>query len=117
MGAIGMAIAGGAILSTLFVESVRLLGALLCLTYFGNDLAIGPAWAAAADKGERFAGTLGGLMNMIGSFAAAIAAIVTGNLFKSGDFTLPFILFSASYFVGVFCWLRVDVTHTLADPS
>ncbi len=117
VGAIGMAIAGVAILATLWVESVPLLGALLCLTFLGNDLAMGPAWAAAADKGERYAGTLGGLMNMIASLTAALAAIVTGHLFESGNVTLPFVLFAISYAIGVLCWLRVDVTHTLAGRS
>jgi len=77
---------------------------------------MGPAWAAAADKGERFAGTLGGLMNMIASLSAATAALVTGHLFEGGDFTLPFLLFAGAYALGVLCWLRVDVTRTLADP-
>ncbi len=116
VGAVGMFIAGVAILSTLLVENVYYLGFLLCLTFLGNDLAMGPAWAAAADKGERFAGTLGGLMNMTASFTAAIAAIVTGTLFEAGDGTLPFILFAISYGIGVLCWLQVNISHTLADP-
>lgn len=117
VGAFGMTIAGVAILSTLWVQSVPVLGALLCLTFLGNDLAMGPAWAAAADKGERYAGTLGGLMNMTASLTAALAAIVTGRLFESGNYVLPFYLFAISYAIGVLCWLRVDVTRTLAEPS
>lgn len=117
VGAAGMAIAGVAILATLRAESVLVLGALLCLTFLGNDLAMGPAWAAAADKGERHAGTLGGLMNMTSSLAAATAAMVTGYLFEAGDFTLPFILFAAAYATGVLCWLRVDVTRTLSEST
>ena len=33
------------------------LAALLSLTFFCNDLAMGPAWACCADIGERDAGT------------------------------------------------------------
>jgi sugar phosphate permease len=117
VGAAGMAIAGSAIAATLLVESVPWLGFLLCLTFLGNDLAMGPAWAAAADMGERHAGTLGGLMNMIASFTAGLAAIVTGNLFEKGDVRPPFFLFAGAYAIGVLCWLRVDVTRTLADPG
>ncbi|RUL83959.1 MFS transporter [Tautonia sociabilis] len=117
VGAVGMAIAGVAILATLRVEGVWALGGLLCLTYFGNDLAMGPAWAAAADKGERHAGTLGGLMNMTASLTAALAAVVTGHLLESNDVTLPFYLFAASYVFGALCWLRVDVTHTIAGRA
>lgn len=116
VGALGMSIAGVAILATLRAQSVPMLAAMLCLTFLGNDLAMGPAWAAAADKGERYAGTLGGLMNMIASLTAALAAIVTGNLFEAGNVELPFYLFATAYAIGVLCWLRVDITHTLADP-
>jgi MFS transporter, ACS family, glucarate transporter len=117
VGALGMSLAGAAILATIWVRSTPLLGLLLCVTFLGNDLAMGPAWAAAADIGEGQAGTLGGLMNMTSSFSAALAAIVTGNLFHAGYVVLPFVLFALAYIVGVFCWLRVDVTRTLADPA
>jgi ACS family glucarate transporter-like MFS transporter len=117
VGALGMALAGASILATVWVRSTPLLGLLLCLTFLGNDLAMGPAWAAAADIGEGQAGTLGGLMNMTSSFAAALAAIVTGSLFHAGYVVVPFVLFALAYLVGVFCWLRVDVTRTLADPA
>jgi ACS family glucarate transporter-like MFS transporter len=117
VGALGMSLAGASILATIWVRSTPLLGLLLCVTFLGNDLAMGPAWAAAADIGESHAGTLGGLMNMISSFSAALAAIITGNLFHAGIVVLPFVLFALAYLVGVFCWLRVDVTRTLADPA
>ena len=62
------------------------------LTFFGNDLAMGPAWAAASDIGERHAGTLAGAMNMLASLMAAVAAVVAGQFFhaaalaeKAGD--------------------------------
>ena len=61
-----------------------LLGFLLCLTFVGNDLAMGPAWAAAADIGERHTGVLSGAMNMMASFMAAFAALATGHLFGIG---------------------------------
>lgn len=115
VGAVGMSIAAVSIVTTLQVRSVEALGALLCLTYLGNDLAMGPAWAAAADMGERHAGTLGGLMNMTASLTAALAAVVTGQLLNSQNITLPFYLFAASYAVGVLCWLKVDVTHTISE--
>ena len=113
VGSIGMTIAGVAILGTVWVRDVPLLGLLLCLTFVGNDLAMGPAWAAAADIGERHAGTLGGTMNMIASLTAALAALVTGHLLESGSIMLPFILFAGSYALGALCWLRVDITRPL----
>ena len=96
---------------------VRLLGFLLCLTFIGNDLAMGPSWAAAADIGGRHTGVLSGAMNMMASLMAAVGAKLTGYLFDSGYMVLPFIIFACSYLLGAVCWLGVDVTRPLADED
>ena len=83
-----------------WVEGVVPLGFLLVLTFFGNDLAMAPAWAAAADIGERHAGVLSGAMNMIASFMAAIEAIVIGRLFDADNLVAPFLILAASYALG-----------------
>ncbi len=93
------------------------LGVVYALIFIGNDLAMGPAWAAASDIGERHAGTLAGAMNMMASLMAAVAALVTGELLHRESLTLPFVIFSASYFLGALCWLRVDVTETIPQGT
>ena len=113
VGAAGLTLAAVCITITPFVTDLILLGFLYCLTFIGNDLAMGPSWAAASEIGERHAGTVGGAMNMIGSFAAAIAAIVAARLFKNDYVQLPFVLFGAAYILGALCWLGVDVTRPL----
>ena len=115
IGAIGMALAGVAIISTTWTDSVTVLGLLLCLTFVGNDLAMGPAWAAAGDIGGHHTGVLSGAMNMMASLTAAVAALATGHLFESGYLVLPFVIFGCSYALGALCWLGIDVTETLAD--
>jgi sugar phosphate permease len=117
IGSIGMTLAASAFLAIPWVADVRLLGALLCLTFAGNDLAMAPAWAAAADIGERHAGALSGMMNMFSSLAAAVGAVVAGRLFGVGSLTLPFIIFSAAYLIGAVCWLGVDGSRTLSAPD
>ena len=82
VGAAGLTVAGLAILAVPWVDNVAALGFLLTLAFFGNDLAMAPAWAAAADIGERHTGTLAGTMNMMASFMAAIQAIVVGRLLR-----------------------------------
>jgi hypothetical protein len=67
VGIAGLSTAGAAVLSTIWVDNTIVLALLLALTFFGNDLSMGPAWAAASDIGERYAGTLAGAMNMIAS--------------------------------------------------
>jgi hypothetical protein len=110
-----MAIAALGILATSQAGAVPMLGFLLCVTFVGNDLAMGPAWAAAADIGGKHTGILSGAMNMMASLTAAVAAILTGHLFEDGYRVLPFVIFATSYALGALCWLRVDVTETLAD--
>lgn len=115
IGAFGLALAALAILATIRATETWTLGILLCLTFIGNDLAMGPAWAAAADIGGKHTGVLSGAMNMMASFTAALAAKLTGYLFDSGQMVLPFVLFSVSYLLGALAWLGVDVTRTLTD--
>ena len=40
---------------------------------FGNDMAMPGSWTAVMDLGGRFAGTLGGIMNMIGMIGGLLA--------------------------------------------
>jgi sugar phosphate permease len=113
MGSLGTSLAALCIVATLGVDEPILLGFLLCATMFGNDLSMAPSWAAAADIGEEHTGTLSGLMNMTASFSGALAAMVTGRLFKAGYLELPFLLFAASYAVGTLCWMGVDARSNL----
>ena len=131
VGFTGLSLAGVLILISVRVDDVRWLAVLYGLTFFGNDLAMGPAWAAASDIGERHAGTLAGAMNMMSSLMAAVAAVVAGHFFhaaalaeKAGDLdaraldmALPFVFFAISYFLGALCWLRVDVTETIPQEA
>jgi ACS family glucarate transporter-like MFS transporter len=125
VGGLGLTLAGAAILPTPWVNNVVLLGVLYGVTFLGNDLAMGPAWAAAGDIGERHAGSVAGAMNMVASLMAALAALMAGRFFltaqqagAAGDasrqhfyLTLPFLAFAASYWLGALCWLRIDVTE------
>jgi MFS family permease len=131
-GIIGHACAGLAILATTWVYEPWALAALLCLTFFCNDLAMGPAWACCADIGERYAGTLGGAMNMVGNFGAILGVLVAGSLlgrefvfqvWEGGGILdeflvvgneLVFVVFACSFWVASLCWLGVDVTRPLS---
>ncbi len=115
VGATGLTLAGLSIAAVPRVDGVTALAFLLILTFFGNDLAMGPAWAAAADIGERHAGVLSGAMNMMGSFMAAIEALVLGRLLDAHDIITPFVILAASYALGTLCWIGVDVRNTLGE--
>lgn len=111
----GMLAAGISLASTIWIQSPIWLGVLLCATFFSNDLAMGPAWAACADIGEQYAGTLGGTMNMVGSFAAAVGALFAGYLLDR-NLAVPMILmFAGAYVLGAIAWLGVDADRRLVD--
>ena len=115
VGVMGLFTAGLAIVAIPWVDRVEALAALLVLAFFGNDLAMAPAWAAAADIGERYTGVLSGAMNMTASFMAAVEARAVGQLLDAHDLVMPFLLLALSYALGTLCWLGVDVRRTLAE--
>ena len=78
---------------------------------------MGPAWAACADIGERYAGTLSGTMNMIGAFAGAAGTALAGYLFRHEQPGLVFLIFAGVYVLASLCWLGVDVRKRLGDPT
>jgi nitrate/nitrite transporter NarK len=65
------------------------------------------------DVGGRYAGTVSGAMNTMGSIAGAFSVTVVGYLLAwTGDnWTLTFLLSAAIYLVGAVCWLFLDA-HT-----
>ena len=115
IGGTSMALAAVLILLSIWIEEVWLLGLTFNLTFFFNDAAMGPAWASAADVGERHAGTLSGAMNMTGQILAAIAMYAAGWLFQRHLDDSVFVMFACSYALGALCWLAIDVTRPLTS--
>jgi nitrate/nitrite transporter NarK len=115
-GCLGLGLAGLTILAVPFVQPVWLLALLFSASFFFNDMNIAPAWAACADVGERYAGTISGAMNMIGQFGGVVGMSLAGWLLHRGHVTLLFVLFACSYGLAAACWLAVDVTRRLRLP-
>ena len=83
-----------------------------------NDFVMPAAWAGCMDVGGRYAGTVAGAMNMMGSIAGALSPLVVGYLlaWTAQDWTLTFYVSSAIYSVGAICWLFLDA-HTPLEPA
>ena len=64
-----------------------------------NDFVMPAAWAGCMDVGGRYAGTVSGAMNMMGSIAGAISPLVVGYLlaWTSQNWTLTFYVSGAIY--------------------
>jgi ACS family glucarate transporter-like MFS transporter len=78
-----------------------------------NDFVMPAAWAGCMDVGGRYAGTLAGSMNMLGSIAGALSPLVVGYLlaWTNQNWTLTFYVSAAIYSVGAVCWIFLDA-HT-----
>ena len=110
-GTVGTALGGLGWLLINWAYEPWVLGILLCLIFFANDLAMGPAWAACSDIGERYAGTLGGAMNMIGNIMGAAGNLVAGYFFGINRPEIVFIIYACSFWLATICWQGVDVTR------
>ena len=85
---------------------------------FFNDFVMPAAWASTMDIGGRYAGTVSGAMNMMGSIAGASSVLVVGYLlaWTSQNWTLTFYISAAIYLVGALCWLFLD-SHTPVEQT
>lgn len=85
---------------------------------FFNDFVMPAAWAGTMDIGGRYAGTVSGAMNMMGSIAGASSVTVVGYLlyWTGGNWTLTFYISAAIYLVGALCWLALD-SHTPVEQT
>lgn len=94
--------------------------AMLVLGFAGffNDFVMPAAWAGTMDIGGRYAGTVSGAMNMMGSLAGASSVLVVGYLLAwTGNWTLTFYVSAAIYLVGAFCWLFLDSHTPVEQPA
>jgi ACS family glucarate transporter-like MFS transporter len=83
-----------------------------------NDFVMPAAWAGCMDVGGRYAGTVAGTMNMMGSVAGALSPVVIGYLlaWTAQDWTLTFYVSAAVYGLGAVCWLFLDA-HTPIEAA
>jgi MFS family permease len=117
-----MALAGFTGAAGLLVFSSYLTDPLLAMLAMGlasfcNDLTMPGSWSTCMDVGARYAGTLSGSMNMMGSLGAAVAPLVIGIILDSSgrNWLLTFRLSGLIYFLGGLCWLWLDPV-TPIDP-
>jgi MFS family permease len=80
-----------------------------------NDFVMPAAWAGTMDVGGRYAGTVSGAMNMMGSVAGALSPLVVGYLlaWTKQDWTLTFYVSASIYSIGAVCWLFLDASTPL----
>ncbi len=117
VGVVVLALAGLASVIPPWVDGVWPLALAFSAWFFFNDAAMAPAWACCTDVGERYAGTLGGAMNMTGAFLGAAGVKMAGRLLRLNNDHTVFIVFGCSYALAALCCLMVDVTKPLVPPT
>lgn len=87
------------------------------LASFCNDLTMPGSWSSCMDVGGRFAGTLSGGMNMMGSVGAAAAPLVIGIILDSSgrNWAITFWISGIIYLLGGLCWLWLDPVTPLEN--
>ena len=106
----GLAIASVMLVLSPSIKSATVAMLVLGLASFSNDLAMPGAWGACMDMGGRYAGSLSGMMNMMGQVGGTLCPIAVAYILKytGGNWTIAFWAAGAAYAVGAICWLFID---------
>jgi len=106
----GLAIAAVMLVLSPSIKSATVAMLVLGLASFSNDLAMPGAWGACMDMGGRYAGSLSGMMNMMGQVGGTLCPIAVAYILKytGGNWTIAFWAAGAAYAVGAICWLFID---------
>lgn len=125
IGLSGYLLAGLCVLATGFTTTVWQAETLLCLGFVFNDLTVPIIWTVCTDVGGRCAGTLSGLMNMIGGLGGllcpALLPLAHEMLHKHFDHRVSWrIIFAGlatSWFLGALTWLVIDAGKPLQSAT
>ncbi len=107
---LGFTGAAALLVSSAYIRDPLLAMLAMGLASFCNDLTMPGSWSTCMDVGAKYAGTLSGSMNMMGSIGAAIAPLVIGIILDSSgrNWALTFWISGIIYFLGGLCWLWLD---------
>ena len=120
-----LAVGGFSGAAALLVTSLYIRDPLLAMLSMGaasfcNDLTMPGSWSTCMDIGGKFAGTLSGSMNMMGSFGGMLAPLVVGVILDATghNWAITFWISGAIYLLGGICWLWIDpVTPILPEEA
>jgi MFS family permease len=123
VGVVGFLGAGTCVLATGLVTATWQAVTLLCLAFLVNDLAIPVIWAACADIGGRYAGTLSGVMNTAGGVGAILSPLLIPYVLEglpttytpAGRWAIIFAGLAGAWFLGALAWVFIDCSRPIAS--
>lgn len=103
-------VAGAAlIVPGVLIHDPYLAVASLTLAAGGLEFTTGVSWATAIDVGHEHAGTVSGVMNMMGNLGGALSPFLFGVLVDwTGYWELPFLIASVLIGVAALLWIWID---------
>ena len=110
LGVIGHGVACAMLLVSILFKDPLWAMLAMGVSCFGNDMAMPGSWTAVMDLGGRFAGTLGGFMNMIGMIGGLLAPYTIPRILEAAgnNWNVPIVVLAGAYFIGALAWLGVD---------
>jgi sugar phosphate permease len=120
VGATGLAASGLLMLAAAMTTSKWM--ALTCLTfgYGAMDCMLPVSWAVCLDIGRRYAGSVGGTMNMAGQVGSFLSSVAFGYIVTwTGSYNAPLYPMAALLLVSAVFFARIDPTEQLvpAEPA
>jgi len=117
IGVFGFGGAGFCVLLAGQVPALWLAVTLLCLGTFINDMAVPVMWAVCADIGGRYAGTVSGIMNMVGGLGPLVSQPLIPVWRTAYGWPAALLYLSLSFFVAGLAWLAIDASKPVENRN
>lgn len=118
VGMLGCATAAICLTGGILTPGLHISVILISLAAGASDFVLAAAWASCGDIGGTSAGTVSGVMNMIGNIGASLSPIIMGLLIqKTGNWNLTFLIAAGLNFAGMALWIFVHAGNQLIRPA
>ncbi len=114
---VGWSAAGICALIVSQLHSATAVIVLICVAFAFQDLGVPSTWSVPTDVGGRFAGTVGGCMNMAGAVGGMISPLAAAKVSIAYGWNATFVMFGVVYLLGALAWLRVDASSPMIQAS
>jgi sugar phosphate permease len=109
----GKALAAALLAATVGLADGRAAVAALVLCKFFGDWSLSTQWGAITDIGGRAAGTVFGIVNMVGALAGVLANPLIGQVKQEYGWGLLFYFLAALFLTAALTWLFIDADRRL----
>jgi MFS family permease len=118
VGATGLAASGLLMLTAAITTSKWIALACLTLGYGSMDCMLPVSWAVCLDIGRRYAGSVGGTMNMAGQLGSFLSSVAFGYIVTwAGNYNAPLYPMAALLLVSAVFFAQIDPTEQLVPAE